>query len=534
MEEPQIHQRLLSQIKVRHLANLFLGATLLIVLGVTLYPFDFTTDGFQGRLSSFLASNFKNLRASRDDIITNIILFLPVGFGVGILASRNTLRLLSGAGLSVLIGALLSFFVELMQVLLPFRYSSALDIAANAVGSLVGYLLFAFVSPFLYRGLTIAVARGNAGHSAGWLAACYVAYLLFMLLVSIPFQEAALPNEFDKYPLCIGNEPTGARPWSGTIKELIITHHALSPAGVADYFNDRALRGHDSEMVLAHYRFDTHAPYRDLRALKPPLEWHGAASESPADSAFAADRARLTPRRWLQTPQHVYTLASAIMVARRFTICATIASASAQQPGDARIICLASDPYHQNLALVQIGDGLGIRIRSMTAGVNGTNPRFIVPHVFADTLLHRIVVTLDAERLHVYVDGMERHHTLELGPGFGLLHRMFPTNGKLDITSPFKHFHNLLFSVIVFAPLGYLLGTFIQQVGAGWLARIFIILAGILTPPYLLERVLQYWIGRETITSNLFIGIALMTLALILTFLPATFRPSPLKDVASE
>jgi glycopeptide antibiotics resistance protein len=533
MEEPQIHQRLLSQMKVRHLANIFLGATLLIVLGVTLYPFDFTTDGVQRRLGSFFAQSSKNLRASQDDIITNIILFVPVGFGVGILASRNALRLFKGTVVSVLAGALLSLLVELLQVLLPFRYASALDIAANAVGSLVGYFLFALVSPFLYRGLTKAVARGNAGYSAGWFAAGYVAYLLFMVLASIPFQEAALPNEFDKYPLCIGNEPTGARAWRGAIQELIVTRHGLSAAGVAHYLTNHLLHNHDSEMVIAHYRFDGFAPYRDLRGFQQSLQWSGAAIESSAVSR-AADRAHLTPHRWLQTPKHVYELSSWLMGTRRFTICATVASASAQQPDNARIVCIAADPWHQNVALVQMGDGLGIRIRSMTAGVNGTNPRFIVPHVFSDRLLHRIVVVLDKSLLHVYVDTMERHYALELGPGFGLLHRMFPTNGMLDMTSSLKSFHNIFFSVIVFVPLGYLLGVFVQQVRVGILAIILIVVVGILTPPYLLEHVLQYWTGRPIITSNLLLGMTLMTGMLLLTFLPATIKSTGLlKDAAS-
>lgn len=520
--------------KVRHLANLFLGATFLIVLGVTLYPFDFTTDGFQRRLALFFAQSSKNLRASRDDIITNIILFLPVGFGAAIIASRNKLRLFSGAGVAVLAGALLSFCVEMLQVLLPFRYSSALDIAANAAGALAGYLLFAFVSPLLYRGMTHAVARGNAGHSAGWLAAGYVAYLLSMLLASIPFQEAALPNEFDKYPLCIGNEPTGSRHWCGAIQELVITRHGMSAPGVADYLGARALRGNDSDMVLAHYRFDTQAPYRDWRGLNPLLDWRGAAHDSSA-VIVAEDRVRLVPQRWLQTPSHVYPLSSWILGTRRFTMCITVASARAQQPDNARIVCIASDPWHQNIALVQMGDGLGIRIRSMTAGLNGTNPRFIVPHVFSDTLLHRIVVVLDASLLHVYVDSTDRHYALELGPGFGLLHRVFPTNGMLDMTSSLKNFHNFLFSVIVFVPLGYLLGVFVQQVNGGVLARIFIALIGVPAPPYLLERVLQYWTGREAITSNLLIGIALMAGMLLLTFLPARMKPTRfLKDAVSE
>jgi hypothetical protein len=111
---------------------------------------------------------------------------------------------------------------------------------------------------------------------------------------------------------------------------------------------------------------------------------------------------------------------------------------------------------------------------------------------------------------------------------------MFPTNGMLDMTSSLKGFHNVFFSVIVFLPLGYLLGVFVQQVRVGILATILIVVVGILTPPYLLESVLQYWTGRPIITSNLVLGMTLMTGMLLLTFLPATIRSTGLlKDAAS-
>ncbi|MDL1892031.1 hypothetical protein FBQ87_03935, partial [Sphingobacteriales bacterium CHB3] len=72
--------RLLSELKVRHLANVFIIASVFVVLGTTLYPFDFTFDEFQERLEHFLNQDYRYVRGHRNDIITNIILFLPIGF----------------------------------------------------------------------------------------------------------------------------------------------------------------------------------------------------------------------------------------------------------------------------------------------------------------------------------------------------------------------------------------------------------------------------------------------------------------------
>lgn len=515
-------QRLLAELRVRHLANLLIVVSVLVVLGTTLYPFDFTTEDMDKRWSPFVSPKVESLRSVKDDIVTNVILFLPIGVSLGILVVRRQMKFFTGLLAATLGGALLSLAVELLQVLLPFRYASFLDVAVNAGGAAIGYLFYIITARPVYRMLTRAVERGNAGYASGWLVAAYCVYLLGVLLISVPLQRSSLTNEFNKssYPLVVGNEPTGDRPWSGRVHDLIITRHGLSREGVANYLADRPLTEEDARMVVAHYVFEGRAPYYDRMGLNAPLEWRGI----PPDST-EPEGVLITERRWLQTAKAAYEASSWIMETNRFTICFRGANNPKSFPEKARIVSVSSNPYQRNFSVVQLGNDLGVRYRSMTTGLNGTNPQFVVPDVFADTALHRIVVSLNATHLHVYVDSIQNHYDVELGPGFALLNRSFPMRGALDISSPLKNFHNYLFQAIAFMPLAYLLGVLLTQQHARLWVRLIITTLGILLPPFLVEYELYMMTGRGISESNIDFSMVLMAATTVLTWMYHTIKP---------
>lgn len=506
--------RLLSELKVRHLANVFIVASVFVVLGTTLYPFDFTFDEFQERLEHFLNQDYRYVRGHRNDIITNIILFLPIGFSFGILATRTMAGFLRGLFGVTVAGGLLSLTVELLQLFLPFRFSSILDITANAAGSAFGYIGYKIVARTAYRSLTSAIEKINKGHKVGWLAAMYLLYVACLLLGSWPLQVSSFIAEFNpSFPLLVGNEPGGTCPWNGSINELLVAKYPFSVQGVEEYLAGRELNTDDRKDVIAHYTFEGNAPYHDKLNLNPPLEWKGSLSEATDPE----ENARIVPDRWLQTNDAASALSYSIMRTLRYTVCFTVSSKDAKHQHIARMIAVASDPYRQNFSIVQIRDDLGIRFRSMTTGVNGTNPQFMVNGVFADTMTHRIVVSVSPAQVRVFVDSLENAYAIELGPGFAMLNKFFPNNGKLSITSPMKNFHRVLFAVVVFVPLGYLLALLVNEIQRGVVFRALVACIGIAVPPYLLERMLCYMVGREISWANLAIGLALMFGTLLIT-----------------
>lgn len=81
-----------------------------------------------GMLSSLGSTFLGNLRVIDPlDIVQNILLFLPFGY----FASATALR-------ACLMGAILSLGLEFLQLWIPGRYCSMLDVLLNAAGAFLG------------------------------------------------------------------------------------------------------------------------------------------------------------------------------------------------------------------------------------------------------------------------------------------------------------------------------------------------------------------------------------------------------------
>ena len=80
---------------------------------------------------------FKAGQLCRDDFY-NILLFAPFGFSLGLFRKKQ-----SGA---VLLGFLLSLFVELVQLTLHIGWFETEDIVMNTLGVFFGYMLYRIIS----------------------------------------------------------------------------------------------------------------------------------------------------------------------------------------------------------------------------------------------------------------------------------------------------------------------------------------------------------------------------------------------------
>ncbi len=92
---------------------------------------------------SFLTSPWREFEPTWDyfwDVLRNIVGFLPFGFALCALLSRSV-RFARAVLYSTLLGALLSFSIELMQAYIPQRASGITDILTNTLGAFLGALL---------------------------------------------------------------------------------------------------------------------------------------------------------------------------------------------------------------------------------------------------------------------------------------------------------------------------------------------------------------------------------------------------------
>ena len=114
---------------------LLLAVVALIAYG-SLYPFNFKPDAIQGGLLSAL-QELSWARAGRGDRISNVLLYLPLGF---CLLLWLNIRMHRGAAFAVatLFGAFLSLCFEVAQVYISSRVPSLTDLTLNALGTLLG------------------------------------------------------------------------------------------------------------------------------------------------------------------------------------------------------------------------------------------------------------------------------------------------------------------------------------------------------------------------------------------------------------
>ncbi|MGH8001532.1 MAG: VanZ family protein [Brasilonema sp.] len=113
--------------------------SILVVLVATLYPFNFS---FPDSLSlQLIIASFDNT-SSFGDLVNNILLFMPLGFGFTALLQRKMMKLMSKLLIVILISAGLSSIVEILQVFLPSRTPTPADIVNNTIGGLVGIICF--------------------------------------------------------------------------------------------------------------------------------------------------------------------------------------------------------------------------------------------------------------------------------------------------------------------------------------------------------------------------------------------------------
>jgi len=117
-------------------APLLLAASIALILYASLYPFRLAPDG-PSLLEALRRITW--VRASRGDMLNNLVLYLPLGFALSAwLAPR--LGRLGCLLLAIVAGFLLSLSLELLQASIPLRVSSLRDLALNTAGSALGAL----------------------------------------------------------------------------------------------------------------------------------------------------------------------------------------------------------------------------------------------------------------------------------------------------------------------------------------------------------------------------------------------------------
>lgn len=491
--------------------KLFVISSLLLILIATLYPFNFSL--IEELSIVKIAKGFHHV-SNPQDLLANILLFMPFGF-----ASTWLMHLRCQKGIKVTLIVLvvclsLSAIVEVLQIFLPHRFSTKTDIFANSLGGFLGWLSFSL----LYFYSSASVSRLKKVLKLKYLAICLIFHLVIVSWITIPLANTnSLRNWNQNFPLILGNEATGDRPWQGSVTQLSFFERALSKGDIRQFLTAGDLSSNSKDSLLASYLLSGKGSYQDRTRQLPDLAWQGEKKQGKKG-------VDLTHSQWLATPVPPTLMTEKIRQTSQFSIFATIATARVKQTGPARIISLSSDPYHRNFTIGQEDSNLVFRLRTPLLGDNGNNFEFLLPNFFQDTKDHRLAISYNNSSLKIYTEKSDRFYYWQLMPEAAVFEKIFPSHINYKDMVGYK----ILYYFLVFVPLGLLIGLFrLYLRGQQFLFSLFFGIAIVF-----LAGLLQIWLAFGSQSNfNLTNFLLSISIGTITTFLMKTgryvFKSSP-------
>lgn len=414
----------------------------LLVLCVTLYPFEFTTVGLTERINALQVQKFSKLKGLVDDVVTNIILFIPVGFSFGLVYGRKERRRIVGLLVVTLAGLAMSTCVEFLQLYTPFRFSSYFDILSNGFGAAIGFgISVAVGNPFLTSLLSLLSPKRQRAR----FAVLYGGWWVFFLLLVFPLSYALRVNDWDKKtPLTVGSNADGSERISGTLAYFGLTKMGMSEWEVTETLARGSLAPKHPSDIVAEYHLNGKPPY-------PSLTKHSTSLVRNQQGILHTKSAFTHPASW-------------IMFTTVFTAYIDYHLTSPPTGGEETLVLLGRDSDDVSFAIRRAGDELIVALRSMVTGYTANHPAYVIPGFFSTPGRYRILVTHDQLRLRVYKNEPHSVSTFEMGPGLALINRFLPTRSRLNITSPFSGINEWILAGLAFAPLGFFAGRTLRCV----------------------------------------------------------------------
>lgn len=436
---------------ISYWAMFLVAGSVTIVLIVTLLPFSFDTSAYISL--AMISEKFFDQKLSIEDLIANVLLFFPLGFGLAGVMQDRPFTKQQTLFVSLIFSGSLSLSVEALQILLPMRSPSILDLFSNSIGGVIGtagfYIWDASASRFSLRKLL--ESRCLTQRKLTFSVLCYAGLVLYLI---VALQRTYNFSTWDPtFPLLIGNERTGDRPWNGMISQVYISNRALSFAEISQIFSKEESRDSINIWTTA-YQLIGNRSYPDLKGISPDLRWQGRPPEDEEQKMIS-----ITKQNWLLTQAPVTKLNQDIINSSQFGLLTTISTNDYQQAGPARIISFSVDPFHYNLTIGQQGNRLIVRLRT-----SESNLEFAFPGIFINANPHRLLFSFDHATLHLFVDRVEQIYTLKLSPEI-FIFRFFPAIGirNFQVTPINQRFLKGAFYSILLLPVIALTGLIIRK-----------------------------------------------------------------------
>jgi hypothetical protein len=303
------------------------------------------------------------------DLVANLLLYAPLG--VALFRQRLAVVVLASFALSAAI--------ECSQIWSVDRFPSVFDVLANVIGCVLAALVTRRLASAQSYLPTLAV--GTSG-----VVALAVFSTCVLILWAQPLPSTSLANWRIDYPILLGNETTGDRPWQGRVSRLAVypvalTKHQLSAISVDEFPST-------PDAVFA---------------VEAPIQLDGTAVVvSEATSRAALER---------------------LMRQNAFSVLAYFTPANVEQSGPARIVTSSLDTEHRNFDVGQEGRKVVFRVRNAVSGRNGNKRPAHSKDVLTPNTPVLVCATFDGRVGRIFVDGVlsGRVDFAELDAAFGVV-----------------------------------------------------------------------------------------------------------------
>jgi VanZ family protein len=411
--------------------NYLLFFSLTAVCFLTISPFNFVVPE---QLSwQIVIDKFHSLTTIKD-YVRNILLFIPLGIAwAGIFSNKkyNSWQILA---VSLLLSAILSGSIELLQTLLPSRTSSLSDVVCNSLGGLLGSSLYCGNQDSI--NLVKGIIQHDYQHiSLKFLATIILSYCTTIICAFILlFNSINFNNWNNNASLAIASEVTGQIFWRGYVTSLYICDRAIDSSEiVAAFEHTDSFFSQLPTLVTSLIFLDYQSSYVDRNQQIPDLSWHQeltprkinssnslakiASYNSSIDYQIHHNKTVLfNKKNSLISAAAATNLNQKLKASQEFSLSIILASDKLKQAGPSRIVSLGEDIYNRNLMLGQEDSNLVFRLRTPSAGTNASLPGFYLPNFFKDQDLHQILITFAQNKLTFYVDHLEHQYTFKFQP----------------------------------------------------------------------------------------------------------------------
>ncbi|PMB46385.1 hypothetical protein CEN41_06040 [Fischerella thermalis CCMEE 5330] len=456
-------------------------ASILAIVIATLYPFNFLL--INNLSIQTITASFDNA-SSFEDLVNNILLFIPLGFSYTAFLQNRKIKPIKKFITLIIISAGLSFTVEILQIFLPSRSPTPADIANNTLGGIVGMICFYIWHSPSFIFILSSVDNWKLNNSNKKIAILFLIYIVLSFLMTLPCKATIyLSNWTPTYSLLLGNETTGDKPWQGYISDLHIADQAVTKNQVSELFDTKNYLNIFGYSLISSYQFTNKRDFQDSNRQLPELLPQGQSSHIVDGQGVA-----LSSSYWLKTETSATLLNKRLRKNSEFTIISTVATADTNQTGPARIISVSSGILRRNFTLGQQQTNLDLRIRTPLTGENATDIKLSIPGIFANTNTHNIVLIYSKANIQIYVDNMQNFYY------FNLL-ELIPKEQKV------------LYYSLTFIPLGICL-TFLTILAVKQLnVYRLLLLGGILLPSLIVESILVIDTHKSISLTNILMGI---------------------------